>query len=161
MFDIGWSELLVVAVVAIIVVGPKDLPRMLRAFGRLMGQVRRTANEFKSQFDEALRDAELDEARRSVEGLGRIDPLRDVRKELSDIKRTVDKPHVDQPETKKSLETVSPAAAKAETETETGEAVASPPSTASKGKPSAAKKPKGKSSAGKSSRSAESRDDAA
>ncbi len=57
MFDIGWSELLVIAVVAIIVVGPKDLPGMLRAFGRTMTQVRRTANDFKRQFNEALREA--------------------------------------------------------------------------------------------------------
>ena len=58
MFDIGWSEILVIAVVAIVVVGPKELPRMLRTFGKTMGQVRRMANDFKRQFDEALREAE-------------------------------------------------------------------------------------------------------
>lgn len=92
MFDIGWSEMLVVAVVMILVVGPRDLPGMLRAFGRTLGQLRRTANEFKSQFDDALKEAELDEARRKVEGIGKIDPLTDVRKELSDLKSEVKKP---------------------------------------------------------------------
>ena len=84
MFDIGWSEILVIAVVAIIVVGPKDLPRMLRSFGRMMGQVRRTANEFRRQFDDALRDAErqadLADARKELQAIGRIDPLADLKK---------------------------------------------------------------------------------
>ena len=58
MFDIGWSEILVIAVVAVVVVGPKELPRMLRSFGNTMGQVRRMSNDFKRQFDEAVREAE-------------------------------------------------------------------------------------------------------
>src|SRR5215213_6883666 len=84
MFDIGWSEILVIAVVAIIVVGPKDLPRMLRTFGRTMGQVRRTANEFRRQFDDALRDAErqadLADTRKELQSIARIDPLADLKK---------------------------------------------------------------------------------
>ncbi len=70
MFDVGWSEILVIAAVAIVVVGPKDLPRMLRTFGKTMGQVRRTANDFKRQFDEALREAEreagLEDAKKQI-----------------------------------------------------------------------------------------------
>lgn len=152
MFDIGWSELLVVAVVAIIVVGPKDLPRMLRAFGRLMGQVRRTANEFKSQFDEALRDAELDEARRSVEGIGRIDPLKDVRKELGDIKRAVDKPQAKPAETSAASD---PAKAQPSAASEPQKAA-----TEGKQKP-AGGKGKAKKPTAKAPQPAESRDDAA
>ncbi len=102
MFDIGWSEILIIAVVAIIVVGPKDLPRMLRTLGKTLGQVRRTANDFRRQFDDAIREAEqqadFDETRKSLEGLGKIDPLGDVKKELesvtgigSDIKAAVEK----------------------------------------------------------------------
>ena len=83
MFDVGWSEILVIAVVAIIVVGPKDLPRMLRTFGRTMGQVRRTANEFRRQFDDALRDAErqadLADTRKELQSIARIDPLAGVK----------------------------------------------------------------------------------
>src|SRR5919112_2720687 len=85
MFDIGWSEILVIAAVAIIVVGPKELPKMLRTFGKTMGTVRRTANDFKRQFDEALREAErdsgLDETRKSLRSIG--NPIADLRKDLS------------------------------------------------------------------------------
>ena len=69
MFDVGWSELLVIGVVAIVVVGPKDLPKMLRTFGNYAGKARRVANDFKRQFDEALKEAELDDVRQSVEDL--------------------------------------------------------------------------------------------
>ena len=89
MFDIGWSELLVIAVVAIIVVGPKDLPGMLRAFGKTMSQVRRTANDFKRQFNEALREAEdesgLKDTSEQLKGIGSINPVADVKKELNEL----------------------------------------------------------------------------
>ncbi len=101
-----------IAVVAIIVVGPKDLPRMLRTLGKTMGQLRRTANDFKRQFDDALKEAEqqadFEDTRKSLEGLGKIDPLADVKKELesvstvgSDIKAAVEKP-VDSSKTAKT-----------------------------------------------------------
>ena len=66
MFDIGWSELLVIAVVAIVVVGPKDLPRLMRTFGHYMGKVRRMASDFQRQFEDAVRDSELDEVRKAM-----------------------------------------------------------------------------------------------
>jgi sec-independent protein translocase protein TatB len=69
MFDIGWSELLVIAVVAIIVVGPKDLPRLMRAFGHYAGKLRRMAVEAQRQFENAMR-AELEEAREAIESVG-------------------------------------------------------------------------------------------
>jgi sec-independent protein translocase protein TatB len=80
MFDIGWSELLVIAVVAIVVVGPKDLPRMLRTFGNYAGKARKVANDFKRQFDEALREAELDDVRKSVEEMSKLPTLTDTSK---------------------------------------------------------------------------------
>jgi sec-independent protein translocase protein TatB len=64
MFGIGWTELLIIAIVAIVVVGPKDLPRLMRTFGHYAGKLRRMANEFKQQVDEAMREAELVEVRR-------------------------------------------------------------------------------------------------
>ncbi|MFO1184151.1 MAG: Sec-independent protein translocase protein TatB [Bauldia sp.] len=85
MFDIGWTELLVVAVVAIVVVGPKDLPRMLRAFGRWVGKVKAVAADFQRQFNEAVRQAELDDVRKEMESLTNIDPLADVKKEMEEI----------------------------------------------------------------------------
>ena len=54
MFDIGWSELLVIGVVALIAIGPKELPGVLRAMGHWMGKVRRMASDFQDQFREAM-----------------------------------------------------------------------------------------------------------
>jgi len=59
MFDIGWSELLVIGVVALIAIGPKELPGVLRSLGHWMGKVRRMAAEFQDQFREAMREAEV------------------------------------------------------------------------------------------------------
>ncbi|GBD47954.1 Sec-independent protein translocase protein TatB [Methylopila sp. Yamaguchi] len=69
MFDIAWSEFLVVAVVALVVVGPKDLPALLRNVGRMVATVRRMAGEFQTQFNDAMREAELDDLKREVSGL--------------------------------------------------------------------------------------------
>ena len=85
MFDIGWSELLVIGVVAIIVVGPKDLPRLMRTFGHYVGKLRRMASDFQRQFEEAVRDSELDEVRKAMQ---------DFHAEVSDPTRSMpaDKP---------------------------------------------------------------------
>ena len=69
MFDIGWSELLVIAVVAIVVVGPKELPKLMRSFGFYAGKLRRAAAEFRRQFDEAMREAELEEVKQAIESV--------------------------------------------------------------------------------------------
>jgi sec-independent protein translocase protein TatB len=94
MFDIGWSEIMVIAAVAIIVVGPKDLPRMLRTFGKTMGQVRRTANDFKRQFDDALREAEreagLEETRKQIKAA--VEPVTNVKKDLEKTVSDASKP---------------------------------------------------------------------
>ncbi len=60
MFDVSWSELLILAIVALIFVGPKELPRLLNTLGRYAGVVRRHANEFRSYFEQAMREAELE-----------------------------------------------------------------------------------------------------
>jgi sec-independent protein translocase protein TatB len=67
MFDISWSELLILGIVTLIFVGPKELPVFLRTLGRYAGTVRRHANEFKAQFDAAMREAELDSMRKEVD----------------------------------------------------------------------------------------------
>jgi sec-independent protein translocase protein TatB len=93
MFDIGWSELLVIGVVALIAIGPKELPGVLRAVGHWMGKIRRMASEFQGQFHEAMREAELADVKKqfddmtSVTGdLTKFDPLADVQK---DVERSV------------------------------------------------------------------------
>jgi sec-independent protein translocase protein TatB len=83
MFDISWSHLMVVLVVAIVVIGPKDLPRVLRAVGRWSGQVKRMARDFQNQFNEALREAELDSLKKDVEDIAKIDPMADVHAEMA------------------------------------------------------------------------------
>jgi sec-independent protein translocase protein TatB len=94
MFDIGWTEILVIAVVAIIVVGPKDLPRMLRSLGRYAGQLRRTAGEFRSQFDEAIRESELDELRSTLNDVSDLNPVNEIRDSVTEsmapLKETAD-----------------------------------------------------------------------
>ncbi|NRG18867.1 twin-arginine translocase subunit TatB [Rhizobiales bacterium] len=86
MFDIGWTELLVIAMIAIIVVGPKDLPKMLRTFGQTVGKLRRMAGEFQSTFNEALREAEqqadIADMKKQVEKAGNFDPLSDLKKSI-------------------------------------------------------------------------------
>jgi sec-independent protein translocase protein TatB len=69
MFDVSWSELLILAVVTLIFVGPKELPRFLNTLGRYMGVVRRQANEFRSVFEQAMREAEMDEIQKEVRGI--------------------------------------------------------------------------------------------
>jgi sec-independent protein translocase protein TatB len=75
MFDIGWTELLVIAVVLIVVVGPKDLPPMLRAFGKMTQRARKVAGDFRAQFDEALREADLDEVRQTLSDAQKLNPM--------------------------------------------------------------------------------------
>jgi sec-independent protein translocase protein TatB len=70
MFDLTSSKLLILAVVALIVVGPKDLPALMRTVGRYLGMIRRQANEFRAQFEEAMRESELSDLKKEVEQLG-------------------------------------------------------------------------------------------
>ncbi len=69
MFDISWSELLVIVVVAVVVVGPKDLPRLMRTAGQWAGRARTMADQFRRSFDDMARQTELDELRREVQKL--------------------------------------------------------------------------------------------
>src|SRR6476469_6140336 len=67
MFDIGWSEFLVIAVVALIAIGPKELPGVLRTVGQWMGKARKMAAEFQGQFQEAMREAEMADLKKSFD----------------------------------------------------------------------------------------------
>ena len=69
MFDIGWSELVVIGVVALIAIGPKELPGVLRSVGQWMGKVRRMASEFQGQFNEAMREAEMADLKKSFDDI--------------------------------------------------------------------------------------------
>src|ERR1700720_2497401 len=69
MFDIAWGEFVVIAVVALIVIGPKELPAVLRAIGQWTTKIRRMASEFQGQFQEALREAEMADLKKEVDSL--------------------------------------------------------------------------------------------
>jgi sec-independent protein translocase protein TatB len=67
MFDIGWSEFVVIAVVALIAIGPKELPGVLRMVGQWIGKARKMAGEFQGQFQEAMREAEMADLKKSFD----------------------------------------------------------------------------------------------
>ena len=98
MFEISWSEILVIGVVALIVVGPKELPVLLRTVGRYMGIIKRQAAEFRAQFDEAMRESELDQIRKDVESIKSDaentirDASRSVENEMAGARREFDAP---------------------------------------------------------------------
>lgn len=70
MFDLTSGKLLLLGIVALIVLGPKDFPVLLRTIGKYMGIIKRQADEFRAQFDEAIRESEFDQLKKDVEGLG-------------------------------------------------------------------------------------------
>ncbi|OPF89929.1 Sec-independent protein translocase protein TatB [Rhodopseudomonas palustris] len=91
MFDIGWSELMVIGVVALIAIGPKELPGVLRTVGQWMGKARRLATEFQGQFQEAMREAEMadlkksfDEVKEATSGLSTNNMLTKLSSEVTD-----------------------------------------------------------------------------
>lgn len=91
MFDMSWGEVMVIGAVALIVIGPKDLPKALRTVGSMTAKVRRMAAEFQGQFNEAMREAELDDVQKQLQGMndsvssihkGSINPIQTIRDEL-------------------------------------------------------------------------------
>ncbi|UGY14504.1 Sec-independent protein translocase protein TatB [Bradyrhizobium septentrionale] len=98
MFDIGWSELVVIAVVALIAIGPKELPGVLRMVGQWMGKARKMASEFQGQFQEAMREAEMadikksfDEVKEAATGITSGNIMTSLQKDVSDALQ-IDKP---------------------------------------------------------------------
>jgi sec-independent protein translocase protein TatB len=86
MFGFGWGEMVVIGIVALIAIGPKELPTVLRSAGQWMGKIRRMANEFQGQFNEALREAELTDLQKHADDITKdianFDPLTDTQKEV-------------------------------------------------------------------------------
>ncbi|RAK62041.1 Sec-independent protein translocase protein TatB [Phenylobacterium kunshanense] len=86
--EIGGLEWLVIAVVALVVIGPKDLPVMMRKVGQFMAKLRGMANEFRASFDEMARQSELDELRKEVEAMRR-GQFADMAAHDAELRRTV------------------------------------------------------------------------
>jgi len=82
MLDLSWSHILIVLIVALVVVGPKDLPRLMRMTGRWVAKARAMADQFRKSFDEMARQSELDELRAELESLRHERPLADVDRAL-------------------------------------------------------------------------------
>jgi sec-independent protein translocase protein TatB len=108
MFDIGWSELVVIAVVALIAIGPKELPGVLRMVGQWMGKARKMAAEFQGQFQEAMREAEMadlkktfDEVKEAASGLASNNIMTSLQKDVGDALKIddIDRPAIEPPAT--------------------------------------------------------------
>lgn len=87
MIDLSWSEILVVAIVLIVVVGPKDLPRLLRSFGKTMSTVRSMAGDFRKQFDEAIKEADLQDLKSLADDARKLNPASEIKKALNPMEQ--------------------------------------------------------------------------
>jgi sec-independent protein translocase protein TatB len=90
MFDIGWSELVVIAAVALIAIGPKELPGTLRMIGQWMGKARRMAADFQGQFQEAMREAEVAEMKQQFDDLAKTADNFNATKMIGDLNKNVE-----------------------------------------------------------------------
>ena len=113
MFDIGWSELVVIAVVALIAIGPKELPGVLRMVGQWMGKARKMAAEFQGQFQEAMREAEMadlkksfDEVKEAATGFTSGNIMTSLQKDVGDALHIgdIDKPATEVPAATPAIE---------------------------------------------------------
>ncbi len=86
MFDISWTEFLLIGVVALVFIGPKELPAVMRTMGQWTRRIRSMAADFQGQFQEAMREAEMADLKKEVDdiahGIKSYDPLKDVRSDL-------------------------------------------------------------------------------
>lgn len=100
MFDIfSWQHIIIMLVVALVVVGPKDLPRLMNMVGKWAGKARAMAGEFRRSFDEMARESELAELRKEIDNLKKNNPISDLASSVADVEAEV----------RSSIEAVAPA----------------------------------------------------
>jgi sec-independent protein translocase protein TatB len=93
MFDIfAWQHIVLLLVIALVVVGPKDLPRLMHMAGKWAGKARAMASEFRKSFDEMARQAELDELRKEIEDLKKNNPVSDIMGSVSEVQAAINEP---------------------------------------------------------------------
>ncbi|HWG78475.1 MAG TPA: Sec-independent protein translocase protein TatB [Stellaceae bacterium] len=95
MFDFSWSELALIGVVALVVIGPKDLPRVMRTVGLWVGKARTIAREFQSSLDQMIRESELEEMRKSVEQASNVNLAREIERTIDpagELQKSLDPP---------------------------------------------------------------------
>jgi sec-independent protein translocase protein TatB len=109
MFELDWGKLLLIGIVALIVIGPKELPAVLRTLGQWTAKLRRMATEFQNQFHEAMREAELADLKKQVDemtsqakGYTNFDPVSDVRRELESTQRHIETSLAEAPKSESS-----------------------------------------------------------
>ena len=94
MFDISWTEFLLIGIVALVVIGPKELPAVMRTMGQWTRKVRGMAAEFQNQFQEAMREAEMADLKKQVGDMARdvkdLDPLKGVREDIESTGKDVE-----------------------------------------------------------------------
>ncbi|MFO0349932.1 MAG: Sec-independent protein translocase protein TatB [Alphaproteobacteria bacterium] len=97
MFDIGWSELVVIAIVALVVIGPKDLPQAFRVAGQWMAKARLMAQEFQSHIDEMMRQSDVEEMKREFRDMTRVPEFEKLEADLmrGDLAEEAPKPKPD------------------------------------------------------------------
>ena len=83
MFDIAWSELLLIAVVALIFIGPKELPQVLHNLGRMTAKLRRSADDFRRQFEDSVREAGYDDLHKNIQDFRSLHPASQLKDSIS------------------------------------------------------------------------------
>jgi len=104
MFDISWTEFLLIGIVALVVIGPKELPGVMRTIGQYTRKIRGMATDFQNQFQEAMREAEMADLKKQVDDMASdiksYDPLKSVRDDLETAGKDIEKSITAGPETK-------------------------------------------------------------
>ena len=117
MFDISWTEFLLIGVVALVVIGPKELPGVLRTLGQYTRKVRSMAADFQNQFQEAMREAEMADLKKQVDDMAKdikeFDPLKGVREDLESAGKDIQRSLEEKPEDKAALPSAEPGATEA------------------------------------------------
>jgi sec-independent protein translocase protein TatB len=97
MFDLAWSHLLLIGAVALIVIGPKELPGVLRTLGQWMARARAIAREFQGSLDQMIRESELEEVRKEVEKTASLDIHKEIENTIdpgAEMQRTFSEPPI-------------------------------------------------------------------
>jgi sec-independent protein translocase protein TatB len=120
MFDLGWGKIIIIAVIALVVIGPKELPAVLRTVGQWMGKIRRMAAEFQGQFQEAMREAEMADLKKSIDSI--TEATRGIGDPLGTVTKNIESVFADKPATP-----ATPSASVTPSEPETSSAPGTPP----------------------------------
>ena len=144
MFNLGWGEIVVIGIVALIAIGPKELPTVLRTLGQWMSKLRRMASEFQNQFQEAMREAEMADLKKQVDEMtsqaqryASFDPVSEVKRELESTQQQIESAMVD----KAGVDAPSPPVAAEPSTSPAGAALPAAPATDAAAPSSAAPEP--------------------